>query len=1089
MQQEIYNTIGEAERASLHHQLALYLTAHMLDEGAVFEVVNHYHAARSLLQSETERLSVASLSLVAGTRAAESAAYAPALQYLRNGIDLLAGEWSGEHADVALQLHLDAARMAMLTGEFTQMDAWVDTVCAHVHRPEDVAAALEIRMLGLSGQGKITQALQVGTNILATLGASVPTSPRKTDVLSALAKTPWMLRGTSPEAPLDFPVMQDERALMIARCSGQMLSAAYYASSDLYVLLVLLNVQIAQRFGNAPSSPFCWAAYGTVFCLVFKQYAAGYRYVQMAEKLAEKLGAPQRARIGVLLHGFVGFWQRPVADCARALLITHQDCIEVGDTEYACHALYIGAYNRFFGGEELSKLDAQMQIDADAIGRLKQERSLTSLRIWWQGVRNLRGQTQNLWRLCGDVYDESVMLPKFRETNNVHGLANTFVVRLILCYLFERIEEAAENARLAQQYLGVFKSVSVPSWYHFYAALTHLAAAETAVGAKRKRYQQAATASFKLLTHWAAAAPVNHMAKMLLVQGEQARIRGQWDAAEALFERGIAAAQEAKFVSEEAIGYELLAKVYGHKERPQLRTYFLHQAYATHGQWGATAKMQAMEMAHPELATAEINELVALRTDITNSPTTRKTGNLFDMESVFRASQAISGIIDLQALSTRLMNLVMENAGAQRGVLLLVSQDRLTLAMDSRENATASKPAPQELATQEARTTVPLDVVNYVRRTQHTVVLPGEHEGLFASDSYLQMRAPRSVLCLPLMNQGAINGVLYLENDLVVGAFTDRRVSLLQLLSSQVALAIDNARLYGGLEQQVQERTRELQESQQSVLRLQKSALETQMAGGFAHEMRNALSASGNLLGTVVGKDHNICDATAADLEELLHTLREVVPADTMDVVNEILLRIVMQQEHLQEALEGVSVATARAQRITTQILEYAQLGRMEKREAEVSLRAVLNEVSLDFQSRQRGSENTVGLDVGPVAEDLLVTMDEAHLFAILRNLVANARDAIHDAKRTQGQIRVQVLGEAGKIVLKVADNGGGIPERVQKRLFEPFFTTKGNRGTGLGLGIVKRITELYDGSLQFDTRVGLGTEFTVTLPNKQHGS
>ena len=1086
VQQEIYNTIAAAPRAQWHHQLAVYLTAHMASEGAVFEVVNHYHAARALLQSETERLSVASLSLHAGTRAAESAAYAPALQYFRSGIELLDGVGSGERHDVALQLHLEAARMAMLTGEFAQMDTWVDTVCHQVQRPEDVAAALEVRMLGLSSQGKITQALQVGLDILRRLGAPLPQAPKKLHVLGALAKTRWLLRGTHPETPLASSPMANERALMVARCSGQMLSAAYYASSDLYALLVLLNVQLAHRFGNAPGSPFAWAAYGTLICLVFKNYTLGYRYTQMAERMAEQLGDPQRARIGVLLHGFVGFWQRPVSACARALLTTHQDCIDVGDTEYACHALYIGAYNRFFGGEELSKLDAQMQIDANAMARLNQERSLTSLRIWWQGVRNLRGQAQNLWCLRGDVYDESVMLPKFRETHNIHGLANTFVVRLILCYLFDRIDEAVENARLAEQSMGVFKSVSVPSWYHFYAALTHLAAAEKTMGPKRRRNLALAACSTRLLAHWAHEAPINHTAKSLLVQGEQARIHGRWDSAEALLERGIAAAQEAKFVSEEAVGYELLAKVYRHKQRPQLRIYFLHQAYATHGQWGATAKMQAMELVHPELAAAEVHELVALRTDITHSPTTRKTANLFDMESVFRASQAISGIIDLRALSERLMTLVMENAGAQRGVLLLVNAERLTLAMDSRDSKATPDMQPLELSTQQARTTVPLDIVNYVRRTQHTVVLPGEHDALFAHDPYVQMRAPRSILCLPLLNQGTINGVLYLENDLVVGAFTDRRVSLLQLLSSQVALAIDNARLYGGLEQQVHARTRELQESQAKVLRLQKTALETQLAGGFAHEMRNALSASGNLLGTVIGNDHNVCDATAADLQLLLHTVRPILPADTLARVNQILLRVVMQQEQLQEALEGVSLATVRAQRITSQILDYAQLGRMEKRQAAISLRSVLEEVSHDFANRHKGEPNAVGLSIDPLPTDLHVWMDENHLFAVLRNLVANARDSIQETKRPEGNIRVQVQHLVDTIVLKVTDNGGGMSERVQKRLFEPFFTTKGVRGTGLGLGIVKRITELYDGSLQFSTRVGTGTEFTVTLPTRQ---
>jgi histidine kinase len=511
------------------------------------------------------------------------------------------------------------------------------------------------------------------------------------------------------------------------------------------------------------------------------------------------------------------------------------------------------------------------------------------------------------------------------------------------------------------------------------------------------------------------------------------------------------------------------------------------RAYHVYERWGVKTKIAALEMEFPQLLAHRVER----RDPHEMAPTAvTKTGTInetvdgdasLDLVTVIRAAQALSHERSVDALVKKIMETMVSAAGADHGVMLVLHGTQTLLQarhLPGEGVACHTPPVAPDTAD------VPSRVISYVTRVKQPLVLNAEESSTLWEDPYFGRSRPKAVLCLPVLQQGEVKAVVYLENRAVSRAFTQRRTDVLEILASQAAICLENASLYTTLENKVQERTQQVQDMQARVVSLEKAATATQMAGGFAHEMRNALYAATGLLNKAMGDEGEgggLCHAVQQRLEQVYELGQTGIEPALLPEFNRALSHMVANEEALMEILVEVRASAGRALRITQQILDYAKVGEILVSDEAISVTAVLERVMRELALSFQQTRIQVSCETGA---DAPVGMSEAHLHSVLSNLLINARDALRDVPEAQPRtITVRVRSEADGVTVQVQDTGKGISEAARAKIFEPFYSTKGAHGTGLGLAMSKKLVEIYAGRIAFESEVGRGTQFTLRLP------
>ena len=495
-------------------------------------------------------------------------------------------------------------------------------------------------------------------------------------------------------------------------------------------------------------------------------------------------------------------WKDHFRETLPMLIEGYQSGLDTGDFEYAAYCAFVKGYHSYFIGHELTELEQKISTYSKAISQIRREKTLNLIATFLQAVRNLLGQEENPTLLSGDAYNEELAIPLAIETNDRTELHYLYLNKIILCYLFGDYRQAAQNAVLAEQYLdGVTAMLAVPL-FHFYDSLAHLGVlAEASISEKEALLNRINTNQEKM-QKWAHHAPRNYLHKFYLVEAEKARVLGQVIEAEECYERAIKGARDNEYIQEEALAYELAAKFYLERGRSKIAQTYMKEAHYAYTHWGAKAKVEDLEAKYPQLLpkSSATRSITSTSTTTIKSTSGSQSGEALDFASVMKASQAISGEIVLDKLLASLMKILIENAGAQTGFLILCSQSQTgnevgEWAIEAsgevdadRINVLQSIPIDNHL---------PASIVNYVARTRETVVKnDAANQGKFTLDPYIKANKTKSILCAPLINQGQLGGIVYLENNLTTGAFTPDRLEIIQLLSGQAAIAIANAKLY-----------------------------------------------------------------------------------------------------------------------------------------------------------------------------------------------------------------------------------------------------------------------------------------------------
>jgi len=823
IQQAAYFLISEQDKPLLHRkigQLLLQNTPVDKREEKIFDIVNQLNFGIELISHHPEKNELAQLNLIAGKKAKASAAYEPAFNYLQVGIRLLGEKGWQTQYDLALALHVEAAEAAYLTGDFEQMERLAQIVRNQAKTVLDKAQVIEVKILALIAQTKLEQAVDTGVQILRELGVRLPQKPNKLNILMGLLETKLTLAGKRISDLAELRQMSDPFKLAALRILSRIVSPAFIAAPKLLPLIASKQVILSVKHGNCPESIYAYAIYGLILCGVVGDIESGYEFGQLALRLLERFNARKfKTKALFIANGFIGHWKAPAKETLLPLLEAYKSGLETGDLEYAAYAVLVYSFNAYLSGKELSELEPQMAAYSKVMGQLNQEPALSMHQPHHQAVLNLLDRAENPCYLIGNGYDERTVLPSLIQANARTSICYVYLNKLILCYLFEQYPEALSNAGCNEQYLdGATATFTVP-YFYFYDSLTQISLYSDASKLEQKRRINKVIANQKRIKKWAHHAPMNHLHKFYLVEAERYRVIGKDVLAMEYYDKALALSKEHEYINETALAYELAAKFYLSKGKELSARAYMQEARYCYQLWGATAKVKDLEKRYPQWLAATSQGSQGTKT--TTVVTTTGSGSSLDIATVMKASQAISGEIVLDKLLSSLMKILLENVGAQRGYLILENQRKLLIeaesAIDSeRVTVLQSIPIENSQVISEA-------IVNYVARTFESVVLSdATAEGNFTKDSYIQQHQPKSILCFPLINQGKLVSIVYLENNLTTGAFTPERFEVLKILSAQAAISIENARLYQTLEDKVKERTAQLAEANQEITALNK---------------------------------------------------------------------------------------------------------------------------------------------------------------------------------------------------------------------------------------------------------------------------
>ena len=825
VQQAAYFLIPEDQKQSTHLKIGQLLLNHRtVEEGEekIFEIVNQLNMGLGLISRQTERDRLAQLNLTAGRKAKASTAYAAAFSYFTVGLELLAPDCWQRQYELTLALHESAAEAAYLSGDFKRMEQLNLVVFQQARSLLHQMKVYEVKILAWVAQSQPLEAVKSALQVLKLLGVSFPLKPSKLKILQAVLRTKFALRGKQIEDLIDLPKMSEPYQLAAMRIMGIVGSPAYYAAPELMPLLALKGVNLSVQHGNASMSAYGYASYGVILCGALGNIDLGYRFGQLALSLLDRFNAKElKARTFFVFNNFIRHWKEHLREGLKPLLEAYQSGLETGDLEFAAYSVYIYCYHCYFLGKELGELEREMATYSEAIAHLKQETALNLLALYRQVVLNLLGSVNNSCCLIGKSYDEQTALSRLLETNHRTAIFDIYFHKLILCYLFGQYSQALENAAIVQKYLdGATATLSVPI-FHFYDSLAQLSVYPRAPKSRQKRLIAKVDANQRKIKKWAKAAPMNHLHKFYLVEAERHRVLGQNLEAMDDYDRAIKLAKENGYINEEALARELAAKFYLGLGKQTIAQTYLIAAYYSYARWGAKAKVEDLSKRYPDLLASIADTATSSSTD---------SWEVLDLAAVIKASQALSREIHLDRFLSTLLGTLIENGGGTKCSLILPSQvnsenELENLVVEATVvRGTAQATVRQSIPVQSSQE-VPGKIVNYVWHTCEPLLLDDPAtQAPWTADPYLIEHQPKSVLCTPILNQSKLIGILYLENHLTKGAFTSDRLEVLNLLCSQAAISLNNAKLYQNLQasnQALQQSVQALQKTKTELLQAQ----------------------------------------------------------------------------------------------------------------------------------------------------------------------------------------------------------------------------------------------------------------------------
>ena len=631
------------------------------------------------------------------------------------------------------------------------------------------------------------------------MGVRFPRYPKFFHIAAGLVKTKIALAGKKMEILVDLPDMKDPNKLAIIRMLASICVAVYYESPNLLPLIIFKMIGLELKYGKTFITPYNYAGYGLILCSI-GEIDAGYKYGKLALDLLEKKNYKEvEARTQLVMNTFIRHWKEHAKNILEPLSNNYRTALDSGDFDFAAHSIFVYSFGLFVAGKELNWSCSEIEKYYKPVEKIRQTTVFNLIRFFYQIYQNMLGKSKDPCVLDGEWYDEEKMLPVHQAANDRTALFDYYCWKMVLFYLFQRREEAFKYAEIAKTYEDAVRASLGTNTFYLYYSLSLLLSYRTKNNNERKQIIRKVVGCQKKMKKWADYEPMNNLHKYYLVEAELARVKGNDLGAIDFYDKAIYNAQRNEYINEEALANELAGRFYLDRGNIRVARAYMREAYNCYGQWGAVAKLKHLEAAYPELIRTRADPITGEKkrelSDSGSSSSGIVAAGQLDLSTIIKTSQAISSEIDIKKLLANIMRLSIENAGAQRGFLILEREGDKDLYIEAESDGEKDMELMKSLSLDKCEG-LSRAIVNYVNKTNEPVVLGNAcDEGIFLSDPYVKERKPKSILCTPISHKGKVAGLLYLENNLATNAFTPERLELLRILSSQAAISLENAQL------------------------------------------------------------------------------------------------------------------------------------------------------------------------------------------------------------------------------------------------------------------------------------------------------
>ncbi len=827
VQQAAYFLIPETDKKIVHLKIGRLLLKNISNnelENEIFNIVNQLNQGYVLITDQLEKEQLARLNLQASKKAKASTAYESALRYVQTGLELLDEKVSSFQNSLSLEINLELLELFYLTCNYPKVKIFADVLLNKDYDTLERVQIYQLKALSYFAEFKLQKAIENACHALALpkIDINVPQDPleieKRTHQEYKLLQS--LLKDKKIKDLINLPQLTDPYKTSAILILQQMIPPINTTNSSLVSWVVLTQINICIQYGNPPQASGSYSFYPLFQSSSSSDIDLAYQFGKLSLQLQDKYNISSLdAPVTLMYYGFAWHWKEYLRniEAQERCVNSFQRGRDVGDYQFAASCFISYYLINLFGGYSLDNIWKQGNKYLKLIRNFQIDYSTNYTFICHQIVEILIGNKKD-FIIIGDSYKiEESYLDNWTNQKNTWLLFITYFAKLFCFYFLKEYDQAIDYVSKAQQSFDACAKYLLAPQYNFYSSLIFLANYYHLEEIKQKKLLERIQKNQQEMKVWTEHCPENFQHKYDLVEAEKARVLGDnWQAAE-LYDKAIQGAKKYEFLHEEALAYERAAEFYLALERIEIGQLYLRNAYHCYSRWGAQAKVAQLEEEYPEylLGITQQGKSTKLSTTIS---TTGADGEVLDLATILKASQAISGEIKLEKLLQNLMKITIENAGAQTAFLILNHEGNWFIEAQGtveREQVTVLESIPIESTDSESSTPIlPTTIINYVARTQESLVLNNAiDEGQFINDPYIIATKSKSLLCTPLLNQGQLRGIVYLENNLTTGAFTEERVELLNILSAQAAISIDNSRLYETLEQRVEERTRELSQT------------------------------------------------------------------------------------------------------------------------------------------------------------------------------------------------------------------------------------------------------------------------------------
>jgi predicted ATPase/GAF domain-containing protein len=793
IQEAAYALIPEELRAERHLRIARKLVANLTPDELgerLFEIANQFNRSATLLTDPAEASQVAAIHLRAGRRAKASGAYESAHAHLMSATALLNEyNWANQY-DSTFETWIERAECEFLVRNDDQSKAILVELSERARSVADQAAVYRLRVLLHIMRSEIVEAVACARLCLHLFAIEIPQTPTQNQVQAEFDALWRTLGSRQIEELVELPLMRNHKLEAAMRVLAIAVEPCYFIDLNQFCVLLFRITLMSIENGISGPTAYACAALGAIMGDVFHRHRDGYRFSRLACDLVEKYGFIEYQARVYLAMSLTAHWTEPIGSAIEFNRLAYKRATESGDLTFAAHTNHQYLKCLLLRNDSLDVVwrESERVLDAarDAEFRDAEDLILNEQRF----VAAMQGRTPAFTASGDPEGDEEVYEATLTDSRMPLMVCLYWTLKLKARFLFGDLADALEALRRARRLVRSFIATIGQLDYSFYSALTVTALFESGSDEERSQWREHLAAQRDQLREWAETYPPTFADKYTLVLAEIARIEGRDVDAMGLYEQAIHLTRENGFIQNEALAHEVAARFYAVRGVETVANTYLRHARNCYDRWGAKGKVAQFDVRHPRL---QEETTPASFTATIGTPVRQ-----LDVESVVKASQALSSEIVLPRLIETLMRLAVEHAGAERGLLILLRGDEPQI--EAEVTTGHERVAVTVRRTAVTPSDLPQSALHYVIRTRQRVLLDDASvANLYSDDEYLRQKRPRSVLCVPIVNQTKLVGALYLENNLTACAFTPDRVAVLQFLASQAAISLENASLYSDL--------------------------------------------------------------------------------------------------------------------------------------------------------------------------------------------------------------------------------------------------------------------------------------------------